>query len=120
MITKYPSKKQVIIPIYFLNTERIIVKLNKYIANINKALKNIKSNIIADFIYTDNKGMAITTNKVAANLDLETIEKYIKNIDEVDTMSEFKIVDSNYFTFTFLFSYLLFSFPFWDLGLELM
>lgn len=85
MMTKDPSKKQVIIPMDLLNTERIIVKSNKHIANINRALKNIKSDIIANFIYIDNKGMAITTNKVAANLDLETIEKYIKNIDEVDT-----------------------------------
>jgi len=120
MMTKDPSRKQVIIPMDLLNTERIIVKSNKYIANINRALKNIKSDIIADFIYIDNKDMAITTNKVATNLDLETIEKYIKNIDEVDTMSEFKTIDSNYFTFSFLISYLLFPFLFWDLGLGLI
>ena len=33
----------------------------------------------------DNRGLVITTNKVAAILDLNTIEKYIKNINIVDT-----------------------------------
>ena len=49
-----------------------MVKLNKHITNINRALN-------------DNRNIAITTNKVATNLDLNIIEKYIKNIDEVDT-----------------------------------
>jgi len=62
-----------------------MVKLNKHITNINRALKDIKSDIVADFICADNRNIAITTNKVATNLDLDIIEKYIKNIDEVDT-----------------------------------
>ena len=66
-------------------SKKIMVKLNKHITNINRALKDIKSNIVADFICTDNRNMAITTNKVDTNLDLDIIEKYIKNIDEVDT-----------------------------------
>ena len=84
-MTKGISKKQAIIPISLLNAERIIVKSNKHFANINRALKNIKFNIVADFIYVDNRGMVIITNKVAANSDLDTIEKYIENVDEVDT-----------------------------------
>ena len=41
--------------------------------------KSIKSNVCADFIYTDNKGVIISTNNVASNSDLQEIEKYIKN-----------------------------------------
>ena len=67
------------------NTERIMVKSNKYINNINKALKDIQSDIITDFICINNRSMIITTNKVATNLDLNTIKKYIKSIDEVNT-----------------------------------
>jgi len=33
----------------------------------------------------DNRGLVITTNKVVAILNLNTIEKYIKNINIVDT-----------------------------------
>jgi len=58
--------------------------LNKHIANINRVLEDIKSNIVTDFIHVDNKSMVITTNKVATNSDLDIIEKYIENIDEVD------------------------------------
>ena len=57
---------------------------SKYIANINRALKYIKSDIMADFLWKDNKVLVITTNKVAAMLDLNTIKNYIKNIDIVN------------------------------------
>ena len=40
---------------------------------------------MANFIQADNKGLIITTNKVAFTLDLNTIEKYIKNIDVVNS-----------------------------------
>jgi len=76
IITKSLSRKQVIIPVSSQISERIMVKLNK--------LKDIKSNIIADFICADNINMVIITNKVTANLDLDIIKKYIKNINEVD------------------------------------
>lgn len=52
--------------------------------NINRALKNIKSDTIADFIHADNRKLTITTNKVAFTLDLNTIKKYINNVDNID------------------------------------
>lgn len=64
--------------------EKIIKLSNKYVANINRALKNIKSDIMADFIHADNRGLTTITNKVASTLDLNTIKKYIKNVDVVD------------------------------------
>jgi len=45
-----------------------------HIANINKALKNIKSEVVANFAQLENSGIVITTNKVAVSLDLQTIE----------------------------------------------
>jgi len=57
---------------------------SKYVANINRVLKNIKSDVVANFIYTNNRGLTITINKVASTLDLNTIEKYIKNDNAVD------------------------------------
>ena len=41
-----------------------------YVININRTLKNIKLNITADFIHTDNKDIIITTNNIASLLDL--------------------------------------------------
>ena len=50
-----------------------------YITNINHALKAIKSNMIADFICTEDKGIIIMTNCVFSSSDLQEIEKYVKN-----------------------------------------
>ena len=58
-----------------------MVLFNKHVSNINRALKDIKSDMVADFICADQKSLTITTNKVALSLDLSTIKKYIKNIN---------------------------------------
>ena len=64
MTTKSPLRKQIIILISSTNSERFMVISSKYVANINRMLRDIKSDIIADFIHKDNKGLVITTNKV--------------------------------------------------------
>ena len=89
MITKNPSRRQIIIPISIINSQKFMSHFNKHIFNINSILKNIKSDVIANFIYVGNRGLLITTNKVAFSLNLNTIEKYIKsdnNIDSEDVM----------------------------------
>ena len=35
--------------------------------------------MIADFIHVEDKGIIVTTNNVSLGLDLQEIEKYIKN-----------------------------------------
>ena len=67
------------------NTNKIMVLSNKHVVNINRALKEIKSEVMVDFIWVNNKGFSITTNQVASNLDLNIIEKYIKNIDIINS-----------------------------------
>jgi len=52
--------------------------LSMYVININHALKDIKSNIIADFIHVEDKRIIITTNNIASSSDLQEIRKYIK------------------------------------------
>ena len=61
-----------------------MAKSNIYITNINRLLKDVKSDVLANFIYVDGKGMVITTNKVTANLNLNIIKKYIKNVDNIN------------------------------------
>ena len=78
MITKGPSCKQVIVPMSCNLGKRFIKDLSSYVININQALKSIKSNICTDFMCADNKGIIISTNNVAANSDLQKIEKYVK------------------------------------------
>jgi len=84
MMTKGPLRRQVIIPMSSNNSQKFMSLSNKYVFNINRALKDIKLDIIADFICTDNRGLIIITNKVASTLHLITVEKYIKNINNID------------------------------------
>ena len=84
MTTKGPSRKQIITPIAKSNTELIINLASSNITNINKCLKNAKSDIIANFICLTNDGVIITTNKPANMSDLSTIKKYVKNINNIN------------------------------------
>ena len=79
MTTKGPSHKQVIIPMGNNIAKEFIKESNSHVTNINRALKAIKSNMIADFICVDDKGIVVTTNNVASSLDLQEIKKYVKN-----------------------------------------
>lgn len=87
MMTKDPSRKQIIILINTINSERVIAKLNIYIANINRLLKEVKSNISADYICSNSKEIIITTNKAATISDLNIIEKYVEKLNEVNTVN---------------------------------
>jgi len=49
---------------------RFLKDSSMYIININYALKNIKSKIMADFIYVEDKGIVISTNNVALFSDI--------------------------------------------------
>jgi len=51
----------------------------------NKALKNIKSNILVDFIHTNIAGIIVITNKVTTSLNLQTIEQYVKSINHINS-----------------------------------
>ena len=57
------------------NVKRVMAQSNVYVANINRLLKDIKSEISANFIYLDNKEIIITINKVAIPSDLNIVEK---------------------------------------------
>lgn len=88
--TKDPLRKQVIAPMSNNNKAKFIMSLSEHITNIVRSLKNIKSEVMADFIHMDSISIIIVTNKVASALNLQTIEKYIKNVDyikleEIDT-----------------------------------
>ena len=84
MMTKRLSRKQIIVLISLNNLEKFMVLSNKHVANINRALKDIRLDVMTDFIRVDSRKLMITTNKVASTSDLNTIENYIKNTDVVD------------------------------------
>ena len=84
MTIKSPSRKQVIIPISNENKSKFMEISSTHITNLNKALRNIKSEVMADFICSDQTGIIIITNKVISPLNLQTIEKYIKSSNNIE------------------------------------
>jgi len=83
MMTKGPSRKQVIVPMSSENSKKFISSLDDHIANFNCALKNIKSETIVDFIHVNYRGLIITSNKVTLLLDISVINRYIKICKEL-------------------------------------
>lgn len=66
------------------NKLKFMMDLSSHIVNIDRALKNIKSDTKADFVQLEQTGIVITTNKIAAQLDLQTIEQYVKSTNHIE------------------------------------
>ena len=50
MATRGPLRKQIIIPINIDNRNKFVAKASAHISNINRVLKNIKSDVKANFV----------------------------------------------------------------------
>jgi len=83
MMTRGQSRREVIIPMTRANAELIVNSAHIHTTNVNKCLKNSNSNIVADFIRFNVNGIIITTNKPASDLNLSTIEKYLKSMQNI-------------------------------------
>ena len=55
-----------------------------HIANINRVLKNAKTEVLVNFIRSDQASIMVITNKVASSFNLVIIENYVKNINCID------------------------------------
>jgi len=85
-ITKMSSsKKQVLISMSLMNSNKFMAMSSIHIANITRVFKGIKSDTMANFVQADQRDLTITTNKVASMSDLNTINRYIKNVNIVDS-----------------------------------
>ena len=79
MTTKGPLKRQVIVYMSSTNTSKFIVLSRQYIANINRALIGIKSDIMANFIKADQWGLIITIDIILSQLPQS--KSYLKILD---------------------------------------
>ena len=79
MTTKGPSRKQIIIPMDSDNARMFMTTAGDYVININHTLKGIKSDVIANFIRLDFRGLIVVANKVPASSDISIINNYVKN-----------------------------------------
>ena len=87
MMTRGPSRKEVIIPMTKSNAELITKSVHKIIANINEHLKNSNSDVITNFICLSSNRVIITTNQPANESELSRIEKFLKKINNIDPSS---------------------------------
>jgi len=65
MTTKGPSRKQIIVLMNSDNNNSVMKNLVAHVVNINKLLRNAKSEVSVDYIRSDPIGISIVTNKVA-------------------------------------------------------
>lgn len=106
MTIKRLSHKQVIILMSKDNIDKIMALSSVYITNTNRALKNIKSKIMVDYICSESIGITIVSNSMASSSDLQIIENYINNIENItleniprlpQSKSYLKIIRVSYF-----------------------
>ena len=57
-----------------------------HVTNINRTLRNAKSEVLVDFIHSDSLGIMIVTNKVSLQSDLQLIEKYVKSSNDINAL----------------------------------
>ena len=86
MTTKEPSRTQIIVSMSNNNNNLFIKNSAFHIANINRLLRNAKSDIAVDFIRSDPIGIVIITNKVASMSDLQIISQYIKKSEDINEL----------------------------------
>ena len=63
-----------------------------YIASINQSLKNAKSEVLVDFMWSNASSVTVITNKVTVQSNLYIIENYVKKIDDIDSIN----IDTSY------------------------
>jgi len=64
------------------NFEAIVLQANVHISNINRLLKDMKFEVSANFICSDNKDIIITTNKAVAFSDLSISRKICQRVEQ--------------------------------------
>ena len=62
---KRPLRKQVIIPMSSDNNAKFMKNSSIHVTNINKALRNMKLEILVDFIHLDSLDIMVVTNKIS-------------------------------------------------------
>ena len=86
MTTKGLSRKHIIIPMSNDNISSFMKNSSLNVANINRELRKAKTDVLVDYVHSDNMGITIITNKIAQQLDLSIIDHYVKNSNDINTL----------------------------------
>ena len=69
------------------NINKFMKDSSLHITNINQFLRNAKSEVLVDFIYSDISSITIVTNKVVVQSDIYIIKNYVKKVKDIDTVN---------------------------------
>jgi len=86
MTTKELSRKQIIVPMSNDNNNAFMKNSVAHIANINRLLRNTKSEVAVDYIRSNPIGLSIVTNKIALQSDLQIISQYVKKSEDINEL----------------------------------
>ena len=86
MTTKGPSRKQIIIPMSSDNISSFMKSSSLHVANINRLLRNAKTDVLVDYICSDSMDINIIMNRVAQQSDMSIIDQYVKNSDDINSL----------------------------------
>jgi len=68
------------------NNMKFMKNSSIYVANMNRSLKNTKSEVLIDFIQSDPLEITVVTYKISLQLDLQIIEQYVKNANNINAL----------------------------------
>ena len=86
MTMKGPSRKQIIVPMSSDNSNSFMKNSSTHVSNLNRLLRNAKTEIAVDFIKSDPISLVIITNKVAIQSDLQIIDQYVKKSEDINEL----------------------------------
>ena len=65
--------------------------LSLHIANINRLLHNAKSDVLVNYIHSDNSGITVIMNKVAQQSNIAIIDQYVKSLNDINSLQVEKL-----------------------------
>ena len=68
------------------NVTFFMKSLSLHVANINRLLHNTKSDVLVNYIHSNNTGIMVITNKVTQQSDMSIIDQYVKNSNDINSL----------------------------------
>ena len=86
MTTKGSSRKQIIVPMRGDNTNSFMKNSSAHVSNLNRLLRNAKTEVMVDFIRSDPISLVIVTNKVTIQSNLQIIDQCVKKSEDTNKL----------------------------------
>jgi len=68
------------------NINSFMKSLFLHVANLNRRLHNIKSEVLTNYIQADPIEITIVTNKVSQQSDMAVINNYVKSLNDINSL----------------------------------